>query len=237
MSANVIDCHVSNIITCNISKNKYFEHTKTATVRPIFKKDDRTKIKNYRPVSLLNMFSKIYEKFLHENLTNYVNTFLSKFISAYRKSYSTNHVLIRLIENWKKSLDEKKFVGAVLMDLSKAFDSIPHDLLIAKMYAYGFSINAVTFFYSYLKRRKQNVKINNTHSVFQVLLSGVLQGSILGPLLFNIFINDLYLWITKTDLLNFADDNTTITAERTIENLLSRLETESQAAIEWFKLN
>ena len=145
MSANVIDCHLSNIITCDISKNKYSEHAKTATVRPIFKKDDRTKIKNYRPVSLLNMFSKIYEKFLHENLTNYVNTFLSKFISAYRKSYSTNHVLIRLIENWKKSLDEKKFVGAVLMDLSKAFDSIPHELLIAKMYAYGFSIKAVTF--------------------------------------------------------------------------------------------
>ena len=134
-----IPCHIclnlSNIITSDISKNKYSEHAKRATVRPIFKTDDRTKIKNYRPVSLLNMFSKIYEKFLHENLTNYVNTFLSKFISAYRKSYSTNHVLIRLIENWKKSLDEKKFVGAVLMDLSKAFDSIPHDLLIAKMYA------------------------------------------------------------------------------------------------------
>ena len=105
-----------------------------------------------------------------------MNTFLSKFISVYRECYSTNHVLIRLIENWKKSLGEKKFVGAVLMDLSKAFGSIPHDLLIAKMYAYGFSINS---------RRKQNVKINNTHSVFQVLLFGVRQGSILGLLLFN----------------------------------------------------
>ena len=99
------------------------------------------------------------------------------------------------------------------------------------MYASGFSVNAVTFFYSYLKRRTQNIKINNTHNVFQVLLSGVPKCSILGPLLFNIFINDLYLWITKRDLLNFADDNTITAAERTIENLLSTLETESQAAI------
>ena len=102
-----------------------------------------------KTVSLLNMFSKIYKRFLLKNLTNYVNTFLSKYISAYRKSYSTNHVLICLIENWEKSLDQKNFVGAVLMDLSKAFDSIPHDLLIAEIYAYKFSINAVISFYSY----------------------------------------------------------------------------------------
>ena len=83
------------------------------------------------------------------------------------------------------------------------------------MYASGFSVNAVTFFYSYLKRRTQNIKINNTHNVFQVLLSGVPKCSILGPLLFNIFINDLYLWITKRDLLNF-DDNTITADEITI---------------------
>ena len=158
MSANVIACHLVNIINNDISLNKYSKYAKTATVRPIFKKDDRTKIKNYRPVSLLNIFSKIYERFLHENLTNYVDAFLSKFISAYRKSYSSNHALIRLIENWKKFLYQKKFVVAVLMDLSKAFDSIPHDLLIAKMHVYGFSIDAVTFFHSYLKGCKQNVR-------------------------------------------------------------------------------
>ena len=101
MSANVIDCHLANIINNDISLNKYSKHAKTATVRPIFKKDDGTKIKNYRPVSLSNIFLKTYERFLQENLTNYVDTFLSKFISAYRKSYSSNHVLIRLIENWK----------------------------------------------------------------------------------------------------------------------------------------
>ena len=122
------------------------------------------------------------------NLTNYVETFLSKFISTYHKSYSSNHVLICLIKNWKKFLDQKKFVGAVLMVLSKAFDSIPHNLSIAKMHAYGFSIDAVTFFYLYLKRCKQNVRINNTFSVFQILLSEVPESSILGLLLFNIYI-------------------------------------------------
>ena len=100
-SGNIIDCHIANIINKGISNNKFSWNAKTATVRPIFKKGHGTKIKNYRPVSLLNIFSKLYERFLHENLTNYVDTFLSKFISAYRKSYSSNHVLIRLIESWK----------------------------------------------------------------------------------------------------------------------------------------
>ena len=179
---------------------------------------------------------KIYERFLHENLKSYVETFLSKFISAYRKSYR-NNVLIRLKENWKKSLDQKIICRSGVDGFIKSFDPIPHDLLIAKMHAYGFSIDAVTFFYSYLKRRKQNVRINNTHSVFQILLSGVPQVSILEPLLFNIFINDLYLWVSKTDLLNFADDNTISAAENTIDKLISTLEQDSQAAIDWFKIN
>ena len=102
-------------------------------------------------------------------------------------------MLIRLIENWKQLLDNQKFVGTVLMDLSKAFDCIPHDLLIAKMHVYGFSNDSLTIFFSYLKGNKQNMEINNTYNVFQVLLSQVPQGSILGPILFNVFINHLLL--------------------------------------------
>ena len=230
-ASNAIDPHLCNIIGNDI------EEPKTALVRPIFKKNERNKIENYRPVSILNGMSKIYERFIRNSLSSFAENILSNFISAYRKAYSSNHVLLRLIENWKKSLDNKNFVGTVLMDLSKAFDCIRHDLLVAKLHAYDLSEDTVTFIYSYLKRRKQGVKINNTESLFQILLSGIPQGSILGPILFNIFIKDLFLFLEDVDLANFADDNTVYTANKNIEVLIKLLERESKSAIDWFKMN
>ena len=184
MSANVIDSHLVNIINNDITINVFSKKAKVACAKPIFKKNEGEKIENYRPVSILNCFSKVYETFLPEKFKPFINSFLSEYMAAYREKYSTNHVLIRLIENWKRALDEKFIVGTVLMDLSKEFDCIPHDLLIAKLYAYGFSLKTVTFIYSYLKRKKQKVKVNNILSDFLTLLSGVPQGSILG--LYNI---------------------------------------------------
>ena len=185
----------------------------------------------------MNGFSKVCERYLLDSLSNHIEKILSNFIAVYRKTCSSSHVLIRPIENWKKHLDNKKIVGTVLMDLSKAFDCIPHDLLIAKLHAYGFNKKALTFLYSYFKLRKHSVKINDTESFFQILLSGVPQESILGPILFNPFINDLFFFIKEAEIANFADDNTIYVGSKYVTELLKILRKEYETAINWFETN
>ena len=114
------------------------------------------KVSNFRPVSVLNTFSKIYEQVIKEQIVLGTEKFLSTKISAYRKSYSTQHVITSLIEDWRENVDQDFLVGAVLTDLSKALDYIPHDLLIAKLTAYGFDLNALALIFTYLKNRKES---------------------------------------------------------------------------------
>ena len=123
------------------------------------------------------------------------------------------------------------------MDLSKAFDCIPHDLLIAKLLAYGVHEKIVHIFYSYLQGRKQCVKINNISSDFLDIISGVPQSSIAGPILFNVFINDFFYFIRNASVHNFADDNTITSFAKSVTNLIKILEDESKAAINWFSIN
>ena len=210
---------------------------KIAAVLPFFKKDDRLNKNNYRPISVLSVISKIFEKILKRQIMEYKNNILSPLISAYRKNYSTQHVLIRLLEEWRKGLDDGNLVGAILMDLSKAFDCIPHDLLIAKLHAYGFNANSLSYIYGYLKGRRQGVKINGIYSNFLTLLAGVPQGSILGPILFNIFINDFYYLLHDASLHGFADDHTISANSKTLQNLTNILSKETNIAIDWLQNN
>ena len=166
-----------------------------------------------------------------------VTNFLSDFISAYRKGYSTNHVLLRLIENWKVELDSNLFTEAVLMDFSKAFDCISHDLLIAKLHVDGFSFETLTFLSSYLIICKQYVKINNICNNFLKILSDVPQGSILGLILFNLFHNGLFLCLKYTDLHNAADNNTITAVCDQLPDLIKMLEAEGKLSVGWFRKN
>ena len=136
--------------------------------------------------------SKLYERIFKEQIQTNVDSFLSPYLCGYRKGFSAQHALISMIEKWKKSVDNKGFAGAVLMDLSKAFDCLNHDLLLAKLNAYGFTKEALKTIQSYLKNRWQRVKIDNTFSDWFDLDLGVPQGSVLGPLLFNIYILMIY---------------------------------------------
>ena len=142
-----------------------------------------------------------------------------------------------MVDEWKSALDKKYITGAVFMDLSKAFDCLPHGLLIAKCHAYGVTVPACELLADYLSQRKQRVKIGSARSSWADLHKGVPQGSILGPLLFNIFINDLFLCIEKCSLYNYADDNAISYSAPCLSDVLSNLQSDCNHAIEWFNSN
>ena len=142
-----------------------------------------------------------------------------------------------MLEKWKNTLDKGKHVGAVFMDLSKAFDTINHDLLIAKLEAYRFSNNALSFMLSYLKNRSQRVSINSSFSTWEEIIAGVPQGSILGPLLFNIFLNDIFYFENRSFSSNYADDNVLYAFDFNLDEVKQNLSQDLLKLSEWFYEN
>ena len=210
---------------------------KKADVTPIFKKKDRNNVENYRPVSILPNFSKIYERCLYDQMYKYFNHILSKWQCGFRKGFSTQDCLLVMTEKWRKCLDKAGISGAILTDLSKAFDCILHDLLIAKLAAYGFDYQSLRIMESFLSNRQQRTKINNAFSRYSEIRHGVPRGSILGPLLFNIYICDIFFDKIECDIASYADVNTPYKFGFNLDNVINNLEKSTNSLLNWFRQN
>ena len=141
-------------------------------------------------------------RIIFNQISIYVEPYFPSFITGFRKNHNTQHSLLKMLELWKEALDKGTSVGAIFIDLSKAFDTLNHDLLIAKPEAYGFSENPLNYIQSHLQNRSQRRNVNNNFTLWKGIFAGIPQGSILVPLLFNIYINDIFLFPDNIFLSN-----------------------------------
>ena len=205
---------------------------KLADVSPIFKRDDKLCKENYRPVSILSPLSKTFERLISYQINTFMSEKLSIYLCGFRKGMSTQNCLLYLVEKWKKSLDKNGKIGVVLTDLSKAFDCLVH-LLIAKLHAYGFDISSLKLFFNFLSHRLQRVKVNSKTSSWKKTETGVPQGSILGPHIYNFDSNDMFLFMIL-NVAYFADDNSPFTAADSTPEVLSKLSSEFLNLLSWY---
>ena len=197
--------HLIDFLIANLSLP---DEWKCGNLTPVFKKDEDTPKENYRPVSVLTAWSKVYEKVIYDKLYNTFCRHLSQNLSGFLKNHSCCPALLKMTEDWRRSLDNRESAMAVAVDLPKDFDSINHNLLLAKLKAYGLSQSALSLVSSYLLDRKQKVCLHGVCSSYSELRAGLPKGSLLGPLLFNIFINDLNYAVSDVSLRLYADDTT-----------------------------
>ncbi|KAG5674290.1 hypothetical protein PVAND_004268 [Polypedilum vanderplanki] len=197
-----------HLINKIIETGVYPNALKIATVVPICKGGDSKNVANYRPISILSTLNKVIEKFLHDRLTSFLdkNHVIYKRQYGFRKKCNTEIAALELINDVRSQLDIKKKVALIMLDLKKAFDVVDHLLLTESLERYGIRGSILDLFANYLSDRRQIVKIGDTYSSCTSIKSGVIQGSVLGPLLFSIFINDISKLPLKGKLYLYADD-------------------------------
>ena len=226
---------------CNLSLNTgvFPDDMKIARVIPLFKAGNNNVFTNYRPVSILPQFSKILEKIFNNRLDNFIekHKILTDSQYGFRRNRSTSLALIELIEKITESLDSKRTTVGVFIDLKKAFDTIDHQLLLKKLYFYGVRGTALNWIEPYLTNRQQYVHLGDVKSELLKVLCGVPQGSILGPKLFIIYINDICNVSKLLDLILFADDTKSFYTGTNLDNISEVITGELEKINVWFSLN
>ena len=230
---------ISELVNLSFVTGTFPDLLKIAKVTPIHKKESKLDHLNYRPISLLSVYSKIYEKLLYVRIYSYLekNNLIYSKQFGFRGNHSTNHALISLTEHIRNLIDNGHYVCGIFVDLEKAFDTVHHNILCDKLQPYGLRGNINNLLKSYLSNRKQFVSINGFDSVLKDITCGVPQGSSLGPVLFLLFINDFRLCVSKTSMGHFADDTFIVynsTKAKTIETIIN---TELKLVMKWLRLN
>lgn len=230
---------ILNLINKSLRTGIFPNHLKRAKLSPIFKSKDKLDMKNYRPISVLPIISKIFEKVFYRKLYDHFqqNQLLTQSQFGFRTGAGTEHALLKFVDDVLEYFDENKFTVATFMDLSKAFDCVNHDMLIKKLKHYGVPTSAINWIQSYLSNREHFVVWNQTQSPTLTLNIGVPQGSILGPLLFLIYINDIIHASDNLTFVLYADDTTVYAADKSLENAITTMNAELQKVSAWFDAN
>jgi hypothetical protein len=230
---------LSIIINKSFAEGTVPDALKIAKIIPIYKSKEHDLFSNYRPISLLPTISKILEKTMHKRLFTFLesNKLLYQSQYGFRKNHSTTQAILEFVTKTVAALEDKKSTLAVFLDLSKAFDTINHGILLHKLEFYGIRGIAYDWIKSYLDNRKQFVVYNSCKSVEMSISCGVPQGSVLGPLLFLIYMNDLPDCLNNVNNILFADDTTLYQSARSIDDLYKTINIDLVTLSDWLKAN
>ena len=238
-SSNVISSILAEIINLSISTGMYPTKLKMAKIIPIFKAEDNTKANNYRPISLLSNFNRIFEKLVFSRMESFIEQkdILSPSQFGFRKAHSTQHAILDIVSTIQDNMGKRLFSCGVFIDLKKAFDTVDHKILLHKLDHYGFRGVISKWFSSYLEGRTQTTQIGSFISKRKNISCGVPQGSVLGPLLFLIYVNDIQESSDKLKFFLFADDTNAVYADKNLKSLESTVNQELCKLFDWLTAN